>query len=86
MIIGIQRLAQLDTPELTDILVNIDNGLMDSFLERTHRYGEMEDYRKAIINILIARYVYYRENMQKVEKKEIRDLTVAYNLYLRFYI
>lgn len=83
---GIQRLTTIATSDLIKLLMDIDNGMMDRFLEETERYNEMNYYRKCIVDILIGRYLFFRENPQKVTNEEKVQLNDSYKLFLKNYI
>lgn len=86
MNLGVQRLTHMPTKELVKLLLEIDNGLMDDFLEKNERYNEMDYYRKQIINILMGRYLFFRENPGRVHEEEKEELNDSYKLFLHYYI
>lgn len=86
MNLGVQRLTHMPTKELVKLLLEIDNGLMDDFLEKNERYNEMDYYRKQIINILMGRYLFFRENPGRVLEEEKKELNDSYKLFLHYYI
>ena len=86
MNLGVQRLTHMPTKELVKLLLEIDNGLMDDFLEKNERYNEMDYYRKQIINILMGRYLFFRENPRRVLEEEKKELNDSYKLFLHYYI
>ena len=60
------KIENLNTSDILSFLIQIDNGLFDEEVDYFNKYDELENYRNNIINILIKRYDYYIENIEKI--------------------
>jgi len=81
-----EKIENLDTNDILNFLIHIDNGLFDEEIEYFNKYDELENYRNNIINILIKRYDNYIENMENISNNEICNLEKVFSMYLRFYL
>lgn len=74
-----EKLIKLDTNELIQLLMDIDNGFIDDIIDTHNKYNTLEYYRKQIIEIIDYRYVSTEPSNRD------KDLETAYNCYLRYY-
>jgi len=72
----------MNTDDIVDILMQIDNGLYDEELEAREWFEKLSLLRAELIEILLKRY---REYYLFAERKN-KSLDRAYNTYLKHYI
>jgi len=77
-----KRASDLSTDNLTDILIEIDNGTFDDKLDEKGWYNKMNLFREEVIEILLRRY---RSHYSFTSKKD-ESLDKVYNLYLKHYL
>ena len=76
------RCVHMNTDDIVDILMQIDNGLYDEELEAREWFEKLSLLRAELIEILLKRY---REYYLFAERKN-KSLDRAYNTYLKHYI
>ncbi len=76
------RCVHMNTDDIVDIIIQIDNGLYDEDLEANNWYGKLTVLREELIEILLKRY---REYYLFADRKN-KSLDRAYNTYLKHYI
>jgi hypothetical protein len=72
----------MTTDDIVDIIIQIDNGLYDEYLESREWFGKLNILREELIEILLKRY---REYYLFADRKN-NSLDRAYNTYLKHYI
>lgn len=77
-----KRASDLTTDNLTDILIDIDNGSFDDKLEEKNWYYKMDVFREEIIQILLRRY----RSHYSLTSNHDDALDKAYKLYLKHYL
>lgn len=76
------RASDLNTDELTEILVDIDNGIFDHKLDERDWFDKLDIFREEVIEILLKRY---RSHYSFTSKRD-ESLDKAYYLYLKHYL
>jgi len=77
-----RRASDLNNEDLTNILVEIDNGFYDEKLDLNDWFEKMDIFREEVIEILLRRY---RSNKIFGSNRD-NSLEKAYQLYLRHYL
>jgi hypothetical protein len=77
-----ERCVHMTTDDIVDIIIQIDNGLYDEYLESREWFGKLNILREELIEILLKRY---REYYLFADRKN-NSLDRAYNTYLKHYI
>lgn len=76
------RVTDLPTHKLIEIISDIDNGVFDKTLDIKDWFEKMDVFREEIIEVLLRRY---RSHYVFNEDKD-PDLDKAFNLYLKHYL
>jgi hypothetical protein len=76
-----RRATNLETSQLIDIIMDIDNGYYDIELDKNDWFDKVQKFRIEIIEVLIKRY----EAHHLYNNKNDDELNKAYRLYIRHY-
>ncbi len=77
------KLSKKSTHDLTNLVIEIDNGIMDSFCEKhPNCYKYCDKIRQHIINILVKRYAEAIE----INNHVTYSLRHSYNVLLKYYL
>jgi hypothetical protein len=77
-----RRASDLSSHDLTNILVEIDNGFYDKIVDKNDWFDKLDVFREEVIEILLRRYRTHK--IYNTNKDE--SLEKAYSLYLKHYI
>jgi len=77
-----KRASDLNNEDLTNILIEIDNGYFDDRLEKNNWYNKLDIFREEVIEILLRRY---RANKLFNSCRD-DSLEKAFGLYLKHYM
>jgi len=77
-----RRASDISNNDLTNILVDIDNGYFDPKLESNSWFEKLDIFREEVIEILLRRY----RSHYGFTSNHDESLDKAYQLYLRHYL